>query len=126
MFKNLLRRLRRPAFKQPHDSVQSGPLLARLWVNHDRINGKRYVGFSLHRVATVKGSKRRVNAYGPKDIAGFLGLICSLCDWYLRDGSTSAETARELRAVLDLLGELAEPRKSVKAKGAANGVSLEK
>lgn len=92
MFKALMKNFWGSPRKEPHDSIQVGSTLARLWVNHDR-NGKRYVGFSLYRLAMIKGSRQRVNAYGPKDLSSLAELIQRLSEWYVLDSSTPADVA---------------------------------
>ena len=80
----------------PHDVVEFGGLIARMWDNNDT-SGKRFVGFSLHKMAQVKGEGRRpVNNFAVDDVTSLVGLCQSLCEWYARDKSTPEASVREL------------------------------
>ena len=89
----------------PHDVVEFGGLMARLW-DHNDANGKRFVAFSLHKMARVKGEGlRAVNNFGVDDVSSLVGLCQTLCEWYLLDKSTPEPARQELDSFNTVLSE---------------------
>jgi len=88
-----------------HDLVEFGDLVARMW-DHNDSNGKRFVAFSLHKMAQVRGEGLRpVNNFGAGDVTSLVGLCQTLCEWYLLDKSTPDATRQELDSFNTVLSQ---------------------
>lgn len=91
--------------RRPHDVVEFDGLMARMW-DHNDANGKRFVGFSLHKLAQVKGEgPRPVNSFEASDVTSIVGLTQTLCEWYLLDKSTPEPVREELDSFNRVLSE---------------------
>lgn len=105
----VFKKKQKPAWvRRPHDLVQFDGLMARLWERNDA-SGKRFVAFSLHKLAEVNGEgPRPVNNFEAGDVTSLVGLCQTLCEWYLLDKSTADPVRDELVSFNRVLSEFRE------------------